>query len=387
MKKRLWITLIAAVLCMLLIGSAAAEGNVYELVTDTSLLKDGDLITIVSDDGSNYFAFGTDFSGVQVKISDGNISQVSSMEPITAEQSGDGWLLKTAGGYFAVSGGTLLYTSDRASATVFSISATTSGDAHITCDAGQLAYAEADGAYRFVCGAGNELRIYSASFEHAFGDNLFWKYESGKLTIGGEGDMPTDTPWWNRDVQEVVFLDGVTSVAYSAFNWSRKLSKVTLSNTIETIGYRAFGSCDLLTEITIPDSVWSIADCAFEGSSNLAEIHVGKGVRSVTGLGSWLYSTFSGTAWLNAQTDGPVYLDYILLGYKGTYPQIARPKDGTTVIANLAFFQKLTEKVVLPDSVQYIGNSAFEYCKELTSVSLGNHLISIGSYAFGGTEN
>ncbi len=382
MKKRIWIPIVCLILMFALITSAAAEGNVYELVTDVSQLASGDTITIVSDDGANYFAFGPDFSGVQIRISDGTVSEKDGMVRITPEETNGGWLLKTENGYFAVVTGTLSYVSDRADATVFSISVTSSGDAHITCDAGQLAYAEVDGAYRFVCGAGNEVRIYSASFAHVFGDNLFWKYENGKLTIGGEGEMPSDTPWWDRDVREAVILDGVTSVADNAFNWSRDLSKVTLSNTVETIGYRAFSYCDKLKEITIPDSVVSIGAYAFEGSSNLAEIHIGSGVRSVYGLGSWLRNSFYDTAWLNAQPDGPVYLDYVFLGYKGTAAQIVRPKAGTTVIANYAFFQEPIEKAVLPDSVEYIGGSAFGHCSELKDVSFGQNVVSIGENAF-----
>ncbi len=53
-----------------------------------------------------------------------------------------------------------------------------------------------------------------------------------------------------------------------------------------------------------------------------------------------------------------------------------------TVIADYAFYGCDIESVVISDNVRQIGNSAFENCSSLSSVSLGNGVTSIGKGAF-----
>ena len=61
-------------------------------------------------------------------------------------------------------------------------------------------------------------------------------------------------------------------------------------------------------------------------------------------------------------------------------------EDGITAIGNSAFTgcYGLQDSVVIPDSVTRIGNFAFNSCYGVTSLTLGNNLVTIGDYAFNG---
>lgn len=44
-------------------------------------------------------------------------------------------------------------------------------------------------------------------------------------------------------------------------------------------------------------------------------------------------------------------------------------------------------RIIIPDSVTSIGDSAFAWCKALTSIEIPNSVTSIGDWAFGGCSS
>ncbi len=345
MKKRYWIAILCAVLALMLTVAAASAdtGDVYGKMTDVNGLHDGDRIILVSDNGSNYQAMATDFSGIQVTITDTMITEQNGMLVLTLTETTGGWLLAANDGYLAVDGSALTFVTDSANAAVWTISIASDGTATISCADGSIVFAEQDGAYRFFCGeGGNEIAIYNSTFEteqHPFGHGLWWSYANGKLTIGGRGFMPdfnSNSQPWNQLVNSI--------------------TEIEVQNGVKSIGNYAFYNCTGLSEITIPDCVTSVAGNAF-----------------------------SGTGWWNSQSNGIVYLDYILLGVKGTCGQIVRIKDGTRVLANNAFYyNSQITRVTIPDSVKSIGVYAFRGCTGLQSITIGNGVETIDYCAFYG---
>ena len=75
-----------------------------------------------------------------------------------------------------------------------------------------------------------------------------------------------------------------------------------------------------------------------------------------------------------------------ITGYSGSVSALAIPQtiDGHTVVAigNGAFRGSCLVNVTIPDTVTEIGYSAFEDCKQLSSVSLSSNLTELGSSAF-----
>lgn len=56
--------------------------------------------------------------------------------------------------------------------------------------------------------------------------------------------------------------------------------------------------------------------------------------------------------------------------------------DGLLQINDNAFYSTLLSEVTLPDTVTFIGDYAFSWCENLTSVDLGTGLIQIGEFCF-----
>ena len=89
----------------------------------------------------------------------------------------------------------------------------------------------------------------------------------------------------------------------------------------------------------------------------------------MTSIGSY---AFHSTGWYNNQSDGFLYLDNCLIGYKGTKPTDSLTiNNGTRVIAGAAF-RKCTglTSVTIPSSVTSIGSEAFNGCTGLTSITI-----------------
>jgi hypothetical protein len=105
---------------------------------------------------------------------------------------------------------------------------------------------------------------------------------------------------------------------------------------------------------------------------------------------------FDNTAWYNSQGDGVVYIDHILYTYKGTMPPgtTISIELGTVCIGDYPFtaHNELTGVttpntgltiIIIPNSVTTsIPDFAFAFCDNLTTVTIGNGVTSIGQSAF-----
>ena len=262
------------------------------------------------------------------------------------------------------------------------------------------------------------------------GKNLSWKLEGDLLTISGSGKMveffeKDGAPWRHlkEQTERVVIGDGVTSVSFEAFQGFDKvryvhvgdgvrevrtgafnglpalkevrldngvekvgvmafqgcssLRKVQLGSGVEQIGRMAFAGCSALEEIVLPDGLRHIDSSAFAGCTALMDLEL---PRSLYGVGK---NAMKGTGWEQMQGDGPLYLDHVLLGWKGSVPASLSVKDGTRMIGDGAFLMEdgLVE-ISLPDSLRRIGESAFASCAHLAKVDLGEGVHYIGKYAF-----
>ena len=163
----------------------------------------------------------------------------------------------------------------------------------------------------------------------------------------------------------VTIPNSVTSIGNMAFHNCSGMTSVIISNSVTSIGSGAFSDCTSLTSVTIPNSVTSIGDTAFYGCSSLTSVTIPNSVNSIGA------SAFQGTAWYNNQPDGLVYAGKVAYYYKGKMPvnTAITLESGTLGIAKYAFSgcSGLTS-VTIPNSVISVGLSPFENCSELTSV-------------------
>ena len=146
-----------------------------------------------------------------------------------------------------------------------------------------------------------------------------------------------------KSIENVVVLDGTTSIGGSAFYGCSGLTSVTMPNGVTNIGEYAFCNCSGLTGVTIPNGVKSIGGYAFSGCSGLASVTIPKGVTDISP------GTFSGCSGLTSMTI----------------------PDGVTSIGKYAFRNcPLLTSVAVPKSVTDIGWGAFCGCIGLKSLTL-----------------
>ena len=84
-------------------------------------------------------------------------------------------------------------------------------------------------------------------------------------------------------LQEVVILEGCTSLGSYAFYECSTLQWVTLPVTLQSIGVRAFAKCTSLVELTFPKSLTAIRENAFFGCARLQKVALES--TSLTSLG------------------------------------------------------------------------------------------------------
>ncbi len=150
----------------------------------------------------------------------------------------------------------------------------------------------------------------------------------------------------------------LVEIADYAFYYCRGLTSVEIPNSVKTIGDRAFYMCTGLTSVVIGNSVMSIGYEAFADCSGLKKSAYPDNIPNPFSTGiAFAYSAQGTTI-----EDGVIF-----------------DRAKTTI-----YFAPVTlsGEYTIPESVTSIDQYAFYYCTKLTSVVIGNSVMSIGYSAF-----
>lgn len=161
------------------------------------------------------------------------------------------------------------------------------------------------------------------------GENLYWQYADGTLTITGSGEM-----------QDYTAFNATAAPWYSVRD---SITTIDLPQGLTSIGANAFEGCKALTTITIPDNVTIIEEKAFWGCNSLANITIGK---RVTTLGNYAIS------WCTA-------LKHITI-----------PDNVTTLNKYVFNCCNSLLTVTIGRGVQQMGDNVFNSCKVLCHVNM-----------------
>lgn len=173
------------------------------------------------------------------------------------------------------------------------------------------------------------------------------KIEGKNVTVIGEGAFQGC-----GTVKSLSMPDTVTSVEYCAIYGCDLLTTVRLSKNLKSIGEAAFNHCDVLSTISLPDSLNYIGPIAFSHCKSLKHI------------------TIPAHCFDNSQ--GETYSAFSKSGL-----ETIELKEGLSLIPNGTFADTNIQEVVIPSSVQRIGQSAFSDCKKLEKITLNEGLVSI----------
>lgn len=225
----------------------------------------------------------------------------------------------------------------------------------------------------------------------------------------------------------IVIPNSVITIGHSAFFYCTGLTSVNIGNGVTSIGDRAFFYCPNLKSVKIPASVTSIGECAFNDirlktvvvnaktpaqlspeafaiDKKVSTLYVPEGCECAYAdaeywkefpniivyrkgdengcvIDELYYNAYSETKAF-VMTDTPSITGDVTIASE---VNINGKKYTVDVISDYAFYEcSAISSVTVGDSVVSIGNSAFYNCLAIESLTIGNSVISIGDSAFAG---
>lgn len=209
------------------------------------------------------------------------------------------------------------------------------------------------------------------------------------------------------NITSVKFSDTVKEIGANAFKGCTSLISIEFGTGLERIGVSAFEGCSALTKIEVADnSLLQIADNAFRNCSALASFTPGANLRQIgasafNGCAKLTAFDFESTPALNyigAHAFDGVKLREVKFGRglkhiadyafnsNNRLTTLSIPKDGLLKeIGAYAFASnvRISSDIILPDSLERVGVSAFNDARSIKNVALpGNGILAVGDSAF-----
>ncbi len=161
---------------------------------------------------------------------------------------------------------------------------------------------------------------------------------------------------------------GVSAIGDQTFHGCAKIPSMTIPEGVTAIGNNAFVGCSGLQEITIPASVTSLGENIFESCTSLTAIHVAEGNTQFASQDGVLFNADMTT----------------LIQYPANREDAAYTiPSSVTELADTSFRNSVNlTSIEIPGSVTKLPANLFLYCYDLETVTLGEDIQEIGSYAF-----
>ena len=202
----------------------------------------------------------------------------------------------------------------------------------------------------------------------SIGSESFCNIAITELDLSGTDTSIDREAFYNCNSLETVKLSGVKTIGQNAFYNCRKLTSVELSENLTTIESGAFQSCVALKNIDIPNKVTKLNDNTFSNCLSLKNVSIGSGCTSIS------TTAFDGTFSIDRITVSEDNKNYTVVD------GVLYNKDMTTLVL---YPKNRSGEFAVPDTVTTIANSAFDSSPNLTKVTIGKNVKTIGASAFG----
>ena len=213
------------------------------------------------------------------------------------------------------------------------------------------------------------------------GTNLSWTLtEDGALTLSGTGKMADYETWYGPDesytlapwgeyknqINSLVLEEGITRIGDKAFGLMRIEGELIIPSTVKSIGTFSFEHNSFSQKnLVIPEGVENIGDSAFQAVGDFGYAYIPSTVTDIGGS-PFRYCSLEEIV---VHEDNPNFcaVDGVLFS-----------KDQTVIYQ---FPQTRTGEYIVPDSVNVVGEGAFEEVY-LSKIIFNSDIESIGNSAF-----
>lgn len=198
-------------------------------------------------------------------------------------------------------------------------------------------------------------------------------------------DMTT-LHYYNKEKDQVVFLDSVTAIGDGAFACHNLIKEVVIPERITTIQPYAFYRCENLKKIVLPQNMQTVPETLCNTCTNLKEVVFPENLKEIGDFSFQFCSSLT-------SVDLPDSLTKI--GYGAFYgcsmlKQVTLPCN-LEEIDTKAFVDcsEIEGVLTIPASVVFINSYAFMRCDSIEQIVFekDSKLHAIGSYAFNGCKN
>ena len=195
----------------------------------------------------------------------------------------------------------------------------------------------------------------------------FQMLENGMLVLVN-GDTDKQIVDYSKDERDIVIPEGITKInSYSFYDKDLSVLRIVLPSTLSQIEDYSFGNYAKLVEIYNQSNISIDKGYGFGGIATNA-LHIYR-------YGDSLIET-DDKGFVTISIDGEKYL----VDYVGEDKEIVIPGGITNIRA--AFINTDIKGVIVPDTVNIVGNRAFANCETLESVILPDGLVGIENAAF-----
>ena len=237
---------------------------------------------------------------------------------------------------------------------------------------------------------------FNKEYESGLEFSLMKNGEYSVTSVGSaKGDIVIDDIYKGRPVSSIgerafsgssitsiVIGENIKSISDSAFYNCASLSKVGFSDGILYIGKKAFQSCYNITSVSLPDSILVIEDSAFEFCRGLSELVIGTGVISI---GNNAFKSCNIKSVILPSTLN--HLGEMAFAYNEELESSVINGNNLTVGSQAFYNCKTLSNLNINRGVVSIENRAFLDCIALESVKIPDGIVSIGDYAFVGCSS
>lgn len=176
------------------------------------------------------------------------------------------------------------------------------------------------------------------------------------------------------NLKSVTFPSSMKNIEVGAFQGCKRLKTVITNDSLISISASAFEDCIRLESFNIPEGVelignWAFSDCGLLSVTLPSTVAtIGRGVFS--NCGNLVSAVINSPTVGESNFNGCYSLESVTLG------------SGVNTIGGFVFGGCAMTTIDIPEGVTSIGTQAFQSCKQLTSVTIPKSVTSLGTMVF-----